>query len=141
MAKRSLPQPAAKQSESESGDIRIFENFEAQPPQLTAEQRDEMESAFTGSPDGFWRRLALATLAESGARLIEIMSDDDRDLALEYMRARGAIDGYATRLRSFADMMESASVRIGIALCSREDMPELMEEAKAVDSGQAVGHG
>jgi hypothetical protein len=141
MAKKQSTSRKAKQSESESADIKIFEDFEAQPRQITPEQRDEMETKFTGNPDGFWRRLALATLAESGARLIEIMLDDDRDLALEYMRAQTAIGEYATRLRNFADMMESASLRIGLALCSREDMPVLMEEAKAVDSGQAVGHG
>ena len=120
---------------------KLAQDFEVQLAQITLEQRDELESIFTGNPDRIWRRLALASLTQSGAKLISIMTDDDRDLALEYMRARTAISSYATRLRSFADMMESASVRIGIALCSREDMPALMEEAKAVDSCQVVGHG
>jgi hypothetical protein len=130
-----------KASEDDSWADKLFENFESQPPQITPEQRDELESKFAGNPDGFWRRLALASLTQSGVELIRIMTNDDRDLALEYMRAQSAISEYATRLRSFADMMESASVRIGIALCSRDDMQTLMEEVKAEDSGQVVGPG
>ncbi len=57
------------------------------------------------------------------------------------MKANLEISDYSTRLRSFADMMESASVRIGLALCTREDMDALMEEAKATATGQEVGHG
>jgi hypothetical protein len=37
---------------------------------------------------------------------------------------------YSKRLREFADMMERASTRIRVALCSRPDMRSVLEEAK-----------
>ena len=37
---------------------------------------------------------------------------------------------YSKRLREFADMMERASIRIRVALCSREVMISVLEEAE-----------
>ena len=99
-----------------------------------------MESMFTGNPAGYWRRVALASLARSGAELADGLKDD-RETALELGRAQHEIFAYSTRLRILSDMMESASVRIMVALCFREDAQALMEEAKATANGQEVGHG
>lgn len=139
MDKKQSTTRTRKRQKSSSED-RFADKLMAQPAQLTPEQRDEMESMFTGNNRGYWRRLALASLARSMPALVDSVTGE-REVALEFMRAKFEISEYATQLRSFADMMDSASLRIGIALCSREDMSVLMEEAKAMDSGQVVGHG
>jgi hypothetical protein len=51
------------------------------------------------------------------------------------------IERYASGLRDLADMMTSASMRQQIAVCSREDMESVIEEAKALDGTTEVGHG
>jgi hypothetical protein len=51
------------------------------------------------------------------------------------------IEDYADRLRTLADMMHSASMRLRIALCSREDMKSVLEEGKALEGDSGVGHG
>jgi hypothetical protein len=139
MAKQQSTTRTRKRQKS-SWEDRFAEKFTVQPARLTPEQRDEFELTFTGNDMGLWRRVGLASLARSSAELIESVTGD-REVALEFARAQDEISDYATRLRSFADMMDSASLRIGLALCSREDMLVLMEEAKAVNSGQAVAHG
>jgi hypothetical protein len=139
MAKTNSTRRVPRRSKPSWGE-KLFKDFDAQPAQISAEQLDEMESTFTGNPSGLFRRTALASLARSGAELIEGVTRD-RETALEFVRVQDGISDYAKRLRSFADIMDSASVRIGIALCSREDMQTLMEEAKATACGQEVGHG
>jgi hypothetical protein len=113
--------------------------FKEQPPQITPDQCEQMETKFVDNTMAILRRVALASLTRSGSELVEVVTAE-RDMAIQTERARNYISDYAKRLRSFADMMESASTRMGIALCYREDMQTLMEQVKAEDSGQVVGH-
>jgi len=68
---------------------------------------------------------------------------DGREDAPAFAVFKPSIDDYASRLREFADMMQTASVPVGIAICSRDDMLALVAEAKieAEDSGQEATHG
>jgi hypothetical protein len=109
---------------------KLMSDFDAQPAQITKEQLDKIEANFSGLSRRRSRRCALATLAMSGMQLTKAVTGD-RDGALALAVARLSIGEYASHLRLFADMMESADTRIGIALCIREDMQELLLEAKA----------
>jgi hypothetical protein len=111
-------------------------NFIAQPPQLTQDQRIEIEERLTDQQDAIVRRLALESLTRSGAALEDLFRSD-RAAAVGAASISENIMEYASRLRSLADMMQSASMRMDVALCAREDMVIVLEEAKA---GQAVGH-
>jgi hypothetical protein len=62
-------------------------------------------------------------------------------MAVSTAHVSDRIEDYAKRLRSLAEMMDSAAMRLSIALCAREDMESVLEEAKALDVGPQVGHG
>jgi hypothetical protein len=116
------------------------DDFLAQPAQITADERDQIETRAGGDDDAIVRRLALASLTRSGAELIESVSVS-REMAVSTAHAADRVEDYANRLRSLADMMRSASMRLNIALCAREDMESVLEEAKALEDGTDVGHG
>jgi hypothetical protein len=127
-----------RQVKTATWENRFTDEFKAQPAQLTAEQREILDAHFSNNE--MWRRFALVTLSRSGAELIETVNET-RDNALHYARGADQASEYATILRSFADMMDTASMRLHIALCSRPDMQVILDEVKAVDAGYVVGHG
>lgn len=133
-------QPKFKQSSRKRAtwEDRFADKFIAQPAQLTIEQVGSLEARFSGADVD--RRVALMTLTKSGAELIEVFSGK-RKGALVFARVADDTAGYATLLRHLADLMDTASVRLNLALCSRDDMQAILDEVKAVDSGHAVGHG
>ena len=47
---------------------------------------------------------------------------------------------YAKSLREFAQIMESASIRIRVALCSRSDMEAVLKDAAEVPKVVEVAH-
>lgn len=115
------------------------DEFLSQPPQLTADERDQIEVRAGGDHDGIVRRLALASLTRSAAELVEAVKS--REMAVNTAHVSNHIEDYSDRLRSLADMMYSASMRLRLALCSREDMESVVEEGKALDDSPEVGHG
>jgi hypothetical protein len=108
---------------------RLFEQLEAQPAQITPGGTDKIDASFVGIPDRRTRRAALWTLEKSGQDLIDAVTGE-REGALAMACVSTAAMDYSKRLREFADMMESASIRIRVALCSREDMVSVLEEAE-----------
>jgi hypothetical protein len=119
---------------------KFFHSFDTQPAPITSEQCDQIEADFLGLSKRRSRRAALGTLARSGSQLTETVADD-RETAVAMARAAICISDYASNMREFADMMESASTRIKVALCVRPDMQALLKEAEAMDSGEEVAHG
>ena len=109
---------------------KLLRDFDAQPAQITNEQLDKIEADFLGLSKRRSRRSALLSLTMSGMELTKTVTGDRED-ALAWAVASTCIHEYASRLREFADLMERASTRIGVALCSREDMRELVLEAEA----------
>jgi hypothetical protein len=103
-------------------------NFIERPPQLTDEQFKEIERRFTDDEDGGpWRRAALASLTRSGAQLAEAMAGDV-ETARALAELSVAAEGYAS---SLAEIIDSASARIQLAMCVRADMQTLLELARA----------
>jgi hypothetical protein len=105
----------------------IAADFEAQPPQFTQQEIFNIERSFVDW--GVLRRTALATLARSGKELIDAVSDDRAD-ALDLAKLCNEARDYATRLKEFAGLMETASMRIMIAMCFRDDGPQILAKGK-----------
>ena len=108
---------------------KLLRDFDAQPARITNEQLDKIEADFLGLSNRRSRRSALLSLTMSGMELIKTVTGDRED-ALAWAVASTCIHDYVSRLREFADMMEGASTRIGVALCSREDMQAVIAEAE-----------
>jgi hypothetical protein len=108
---------------------RLFERLETQPAQITPGDTDKIDANCVGSSDRRTRRAALWTLEKSGQELIEAVTGE-RDGAVAMACVSTAAMDYSKRSREFADMMERASIRIRVTLCTREDMVSVLEEAK-----------
>ena len=108
---------------------RLFEQLEAQPAQITPGGTDQIDANFVGISDRRTRRAALWTLEKSGQELIAAATGE-REGAVTMAGVSTAAMDYSKRLREFADMMERASIRIRVALCSRPDMRSVLEQAK-----------
>jgi len=135
MAKQKSIRAAKRKSRKMSPEEKIARDFEKQPRQITDEEIDAIETMFGhNQPFGPWRRTALATLAQSGARLIEIC--EDRKSAETFAYARKGISNYAENLRVLAGLMEKADARLLIAVCAH---PEAIEISREVDARWAKG--
>jgi hypothetical protein len=107
----------------------IAADFEAQPPQFTEQEIFNIERKFVDDASGILRRMALASLARSGGELRDAVIDD-RAAALDFAKVCNGSRDYAARLREFAGLMETASMRLMIGMCFRDDGPEILEEGK-----------
>lgn len=108
----------------------LAEQLKRQPAQLTQEQMEGIEAAIhkAANDDGIVRRCGLATLARSGADLIQSITAD-REAAVALAEVERCTRSYASRLRNLADMMDSAATRLLIAGCYREDAEAIRREA------------
>ncbi len=131
MAENKSTHKSESTTREEEIDLKILDDFEAQPSQITDEEIAQIEKVFGRNlPFGPWRRSALASLSRSGRQLIEAI-ENDRKAALALAAAELGIENYANRLRDLADLMDKASTRILVTLAFREDMTEIRAEAKA----------
>ena len=107
------------------------QDFECMKPFLTDDVLGEIEQDMgSNQPWGPWRRVGLAFLTRSGEQLIESV-ESDRDSAVAMAAAVNGTKDYAERLRELAKLMDTASTRLRMALCSRDDMEEIFQDAEA----------
>jgi hypothetical protein len=104
---------------------KLFADLEAQPALI--ENADKMDAQFLSISERRTRRAALLTLEKSGQELIHGVTHD-RGLAISMACVAASASAYAESLREFSEIMESASVRIRLALCSRPDMESVIKE-------------
>ena len=117
--------------------LKIADDFKRQAAQITMDTVAEMEA--TELNDRAIRRLASASLTKSGAELVEAFQSK-RSTALAAAQTINSVEAYASRLRSLAELMDAARMRLGLAMCFRDDMHSLIAEAESVQSGQEVAH-
>jgi hypothetical protein len=113
----------------------IAADFEAQPPQFTEQEIYDIERNFVDAGAGVLRRMALATLGLSGKELRDAVIGD-RAHALEFAKVCNGARDYAARLMEFAGMMETASMRLMIGMCFRDDGPQILEEGKCAPAAE-----
>lgn len=106
---------------------KIWRDFRKQPAQITGEQVDRMEKK-AQEETGLARRIALQSLTQSGKELSEAMRD--RETAVAFADAIRVIESYERRLKAMAELMHTASIRLGIAMSARRDMQQIMRAAQ-----------
>lgn len=109
----------------------LWLTFQESPAQLARDQMENMEQRAqdTEHSRGVARRLALATLTRSGQEIID--SIKERSIAVAMADTVRVIDDNVSDLQTLIELMQSASLRITMALCTREDMQEILDEVKA----------
>lgn len=118
----------------------ILDEFNKQPAQITEDEMRQIEAAVQRDNDGIARRAALGALARSAKELMDV-AERDRGVAISLAVMADSIRTYSKRLDSLRSMMDSAATRISIALCIREDMSEILEEAKKPEHYQETAGG
>jgi hypothetical protein len=130
---------AKKKTLTTAASEKIFKKFETQPEQLTQEEVHEINETMDDPSRGVWRRTALESLCQTGAQLIGAMKQ--RDTAAAFAEVCLCIDEDVKRLRGVAQLMENASLRIHLAMCQREDMFKLLEDARVALASQTENQG
>jgi hypothetical protein len=134
--KHTKPATGAKsKSRKRPTDADIAADFEAQPAQCTEQEIYDIERNFVDAGAGVLRRMALATLGLSGKELRDAVIGD-RAHALEFAKVCNGARDYAARLMEFAGMMETASMRLMIGMCFRDDGPQILEEGKCAPAAE-----
>lgn len=105
----------------------VFNNFFNSGSDITEDEMYSIEENF--SSYGPTRRAALAILKQTGNELSDAVIED-RDFAIAMADMHDCAQLYAEKLEAFAELMKTASVRASLALCSRKDMREIMDEAR-----------
>lgn len=119
---------------SAAGAKKLWSDFEASPAQIDAPTVEHIEHTFSGK--GRTRRAGLALLTMSGKELAEAVKD--RDEAVTLAEVAICAGEYRKWLVDFARLMETAHVRVSVALCNRDDMEAVMRDAEArLDAGDA----
>ncbi len=112
------------------GAMKLFDKLMAETePAIPEGLVDEVERSMTGSgADAVHRRIALISLSRTFKVTAENIRDD-REAAIALASAAALIKSSARKYRGLADLMDTAEVRIQIALCQREDMDAVLAEA------------
>jgi hypothetical protein len=95
-------------------DRNLWMPFRHQPAQIAKEEIQTSEDWFHDSNDGIVRRVAFASLAQTGAELVEGVKRDPEMSGVWDELAKATKD-YADRLHTLAELMETASVRMILA--------------------------
>jgi len=128
---------AAKRSTGNTVD-RLWAKIEREKaPCLTASAVEAIEQFAQNS--GVARRIALAYLGRVWNETAHEI-ESNRDSAVAMARASDDIAFTAAKYRELADLMDTASTRIKVALCARSDMDAVLSEAKA-RANEEVTHG
>lgn len=136
--KKSKQRPVRRRVRRLSKDERecaqLFSRFLRQPPQLTWSQVDSMERNFVEKLANFGRtrRGALASLAKSGKEIEAAFGRKaDRPSAEAAAELAASIRSMRAFLLAVADCLNTASTRLDLALCGREDMQEICAMVKS----------
>jgi hypothetical protein len=120
----------AKRAMNDSEALALFKEFERQPAQLTSDDVDHIEQRFrTEAYSSVYRRVGLIMLAKSGRELVEI-AERPGDGAAALADAIAGIEGAAKVFRAIADNLQTAALRVELALCACEDSPALIAKAR-----------
>ena len=108
----------------------LFDEFERQPAQLTSEDVQAIEQHFRAdASSSVYRRVGLVLLEKTGRELLEI-AEGDREQARTLADAVAGMELAEATFRAIADNLKTAAVRAQLALCVREDSPELLAKAR-----------
>ncbi|MGH8502012.1 MAG: hypothetical protein ACREVE_05970 [Gammaproteobacteria bacterium] len=108
--------------------VKMLERVTAEPATLTEEQEERIEKV--AQRDAITRRCVLAMLTKPGKHTLE-SALNDREAAVAYAGLQADIRDYLkNRHDGLKEFFEAVDIRIGLALAQREDMTEIIEQAK-----------
>lgn len=107
---------------------RLFKQLEAAPAFLSSEEIYELEESIQRDQI---RRAAFAFASISGADLCNKI-ENDREFAVIAAGISNEMTELQAKYRGLAELFEGLHGRITVALCSREDMLQVMKEGEAV---------
>ncbi len=116
--------------------VKVFHKLMAEKnPAVPKDFAEAVESSVTGSGlDAVNRRIAIAFLSRPFKVIAETIRKDSS--AAEALAASVlSIEHSAKKYKELGDLMETAAMRIHLALCQREDMQEITTSAKASTAG------
>jgi hypothetical protein len=125
--RKSTPSRKRPEPEADFG-ARMLEKIRRSPAALTENDVFEIDANIRADRDGATRRMALLILAQPGAKLLEGVANE-RQLAAAVADTRRCLADYLGRLASLTDLLNSADAWMMMALCQREDMQEIIDEA------------
>ena len=127
IAKRKSPRLTEKEAK------RIFNQLKKAPAICTKGDVGEIDRELMTGNAGVMRRVAIAVLSKPGKFVIGI-ANGKREKAVAMAEGMLSIQHEVKRMRELADIMDMAQRRMGIALCIREDMQEILAEAKTTEA-------
>lgn len=102
----------------------LIEKLPGQPAQLTDLEIDGISRCYTA--DLRTLRVSLLFMTKSGQELVDRV-EKDAEYASLLAAVTASADEFAARLRSLAEMVDSSSKRIQVAMCWREDGVEMLK--------------
>jgi hypothetical protein len=132
MATRSVTKPARATARQITGAQaeKAFRAVHRSPAFLSKEEMGKIDAITREDRHGVTRRLALAVLARTGAEVLDDVAGCDRQSAVAISQTLSSLTDYLEKLHGLAEMMETAQMRMAIALARRKDMSSVLEEAK-----------
>lgn len=107
--------------------LKLIEKMEREKePQVPRSFLEESEEAIRAD---WYRRAAVAFLTKPFKEMAEKFRTN-RDTAIAFAALSNHLPESIKRYEAVVDVLETAKLRIDLALCGREDMPAVLEEAK-----------
>ncbi len=117
---------------------RIYENARKERAAITELEVDRIEEAHAHDEFGVVRRVSLMALTRPCDELFKAI-DDDRDVAVGFAAVLDGLNSYVDWLTAVKATMETARARLVVGLCARDDVEQVMAEAK--HDNEATAHG
>ena len=114
---------------------RIFNQLKKAPATCIEDDVGDIDRDLMTGNAGVMRRVAIMLLTKPGKFVIDL-AKGDRAHAVSMAEGMLSIRHEVKRLRELADIMQSAEMRMGVALCIRADMQEILAEAKAMEANR-----
>lgn len=122
---------------------KIFKDYEKRKAVMTKKMMFKYEGAVSHSNTtdnhGAARRTALAVLTMPCGKLIRSI-EKDRKAAVAFAAAEAVIADYSKLLTELSGLIDEAHRRLGVALCIRTDMTEVIEEARRDLDAENAAH-
>lgn len=118
---------ADRQADAKGG--KILRQMRRAPAVFTHDEVHSLESKISADADGPARRIALAVLTQPGVKLLDAVAD--RSYAVAIADSSQRLGEYLGRLHQLTDVLESAQMRMVVALATREDMQSVIEEVQS----------
>ncbi len=119
--------PAASSKPAEA--VELYDRLQAEREPILGDGEAEAIEKFLRR-NGIWRRMALAFLSRTWNETADPVRTE-RESALAFAAVFHALEETAGNYKRIAELMESAKARLMVALATREDMAQILAEAKS----------